>query len=94
MNETIIMRLAWYKTLINSVTYVADTPIGSYEIDVITDNKGNTIAYMAIIKVLPRLSSFGVQYFDTHVAAESYCQNDFNMRIRGCIAQGQFNTKK
>jgi hypothetical protein len=38
MNETIIMRLAWYKTLINSVTYVADTPIGSYEIDVITDN--------------------------------------------------------
>ena len=40
MNETIIMRLAWYKTLINSVTYVADTPIGSYEIDVITDNVG------------------------------------------------------
>lgn len=40
MNETIIiiMRLAWYKTLINSVTYLADTPIGSYEIDVITDN--------------------------------------------------------
>ena len=40
MNETIIMRLAWYKTLINNVTHVADTPIGSYEIDVITDNVG------------------------------------------------------
>jgi hypothetical protein len=45
MNETIIMRLAWYKTLINSVTYVADTPIGSYEIDVITDNVGGMVSW-------------------------------------------------